>query len=296
MSKKKSRKKSRKKAKPKRAKKKPAKKRAMKKRPKKKPAKKRAAKKMAAKKMAAKKRPKKKPAKKKVRKKVKKAKIKRAKAKKRPASRPKTRPAPEPLVPPGTGGLLVVLSGPSGAGKSTLARELARAESRIWRSVSMTTRPPRAGEHDCIDYIFVSREEFERERAGRALLESAVIHGELYGTPRTPVVERLLQGRDVLFEIDVQGAMQVKKKAPEAILIFVRPPSRAVLETRLRERGTESEKKIQARLGAAAEEILRARAYDYLVVNDDVERAVSEIVSVMTAERSRVRRRVGLPW
>ena len=282
MSKKKSKKKSRKKAKRKRAKKKPAKKKAMKKRPKKKPAKKR----------AAKKRPKKKPAKKK----VKKAKIKRAKAKKRPASRPKKRAAPEPLVPPGTGGLLVVLSGPSGAGKSTLARELARAESRIWRSVSMTTRAPREGEHDCIDYIFISREEFERARAGRALLESAVIHGELYGTPRTPVVERLLQGRDVLFEIDVQGAMQVKKKAPEAILIFVRPPSRAVLETRLRERGTEGEEKIQARLGAAAEEILRARAYDYLVVNDDVERAVSEIVSVMTAERSRVRRRFGLPW
>ncbi|MHC4201748.1 MAG: guanylate kinase [Planctomycetota bacterium] len=292
MSKKKSKKKSRKKAKPKRAKKKPAKKRA-----KKKPAKKRAAKKRAKPKRA-----KKKPAKKRARK----VKAKRAKAKKRPARRTaprrtsarkvKKRPAPEPLVPPGTGGLLVVLSGPSGAGKSTLARELARAESRIWRSVSMTTRAPREGEHDCIDYIFVSREEFERARAGRALLESAVIHGELYGTPRTPVVERLLQGRDVLFEIDVQGAMQVKKKAPEAILIFVRPPSRAVLETRLRERGTESEEKIQARLGAAAEEILRARAYDYLVVNDDVERAVSEIVSVMTAERSRVRRRFGLPW
>ena len=110
------------------------------------------------------------------------------------------------------------------------------------------------------------------------------------------MVERLLQGRDVLFEIDVQGAMQVKKRAPEAILIFVRPPSRAVLENRLRERGTESEEKIRARLGAAAEEILRARAYDYLVVNDDVERAVSEIVSVMTAERSRAQRRLSLPW
>ena len=288
MSKKKSKKKSRKKAKPKRAKPKRAKKKPAKKKPTKP---------------------------KRAKKKARKAKIKRAKArkrsarrvvarrtsarktvKKRPASRPKKRPASEPLMPPGTGGLLVVLSGPSGAGKSTLARELARAESRIWRSVSMTTRTPREGERDCIDYIFVSREEFERARARGTLLESAVIHGELYGTPRTPVVERLLQGRDVLFEIDVQGAMQVKKKAPEAVLIFVRPPSRAVLETRLRERGTEGEEKIQARLGAAAEEILRARAYDYLVVNDDVERAVSEIVSVMTAERSRVRRRFGLPW
>ncbi len=217
------------------------------------------------------------------------------KAKRKPGGK-KVKPALEPLVPAGAGGLLVVLSGPSGAGKSTLSRMLALADSRIWRSVSMTTRAPRDGERDGIDYIFVPREEFERARREGELLESAAVHGEVYGTPRAPVVERLVQGRDVLLEIDVRGAMQVKERAPDAVLVFVRPPSRAVLESRLRERGSESEESIRLRLADADEEVRHAGEYDYLVANDELGRAVSEIISVITAERSRVQRRRDLPW
>ncbi len=219
-----------------------------------------------------------------------------AKDGRRPKRKAALKPVREPLVPPGVGGLLLVLSGPSGAGKSTLARMLARADGRIWRSVSMTTRAPRDDERDGIDYIFVPRAEFERARRGGELLESALVHGEVYGTPRAPVVERLVQGRDVLLEIDVRGAMQVKKRAPDAVLVFVRPPSRAVLESRLRERGSESEESIRLRLAAADEEVRHAGEYDYLVTNDELGRAVSEITSVITAERSRVRRRRDLSW
>ena len=229
-------------------------------------------------------------------KKAKKAKRKPGGKKAKSRGRPKRRPALEPLVPAGAGGLLLVLSGPSGAGKSTLARMLALADSRIWRSVSMTTRAPRDGERDGIDYIFVPRADFERARRGEELLESAVVHGEVYGTPRAPVVERLVQGRDVLLEIDVRGAMQVKKRAPDAVLLFVRPPSRAVLEQRLRERGSESEESIRVRLADADEEVRHAGEYDYVVPNDELSRAVSEITSVITAERSRVRRRRNLSW
>lgn len=215
---------------------------------------------------------------------------------KKPARRAATAPRARPLVPPGTGGILLVLSGPSGAGKSTVAERLALADKRIWRSVSKTTRPPRTYETHGTDYYFVNREQFERERAAGALLESAMVHGESYGTPRRPVVERMLQNRDVLLEIDVQGGMQVRRNVTDAVFIFVRPPSRAVLEQRLRERASETEEAILARLAAADGEMALAGEYDYVIVNDDLDRAVSDVMSVITAERSRSRRRQELPW
>ncbi|MHC4250725.1 MAG: guanylate kinase, partial [Planctomycetota bacterium] len=211
-----------------------------KKKTKKKPAKKRAARKKSAKKKPARK---KSPAKRGAKKKPAKKKPAKKAAGKRAAG-----PRPKPLVPPGLGGMLLVLSGPSGAGKSTVAQRLGLADSRIWRSVSMTTRPPRPGETNGIDYYFVTPEHFARERSTASLLESAAVHGESYGTPRRPVVERLLQNRDVLLEIDVQGAAQVRRTVGDAVFIFVRPPSRAVLEQRLRDRGSETEEAILSRL------------------------------------------------
>lgn len=215
----------------------------------------------------------------------------------RAAGRAPRQPRPaRRFVPEGSDSLLVVMSGPSGAGKSTLARRLALAEGRIWRSVSMTTRAPRAGEQDGIDYLFTTREEFARAVERGAVLEHAMVHGEMYGTPGGPVTERLLQGRDVLLEIDVQGAVAVRKAAPDAVFIFVVPPSREVLERRLRERRSEDEDMIQSRLRRADEEVDLREQYDYLVTNDDLERAVADALAVMSAERNRMHRRRGFTW
>ncbi len=222
---------------------------------------------------------------------------KRKAAKKRPVARKPARAAPEGrFVPEGSDSLLIVMSGPSGAGKSTLARRLALAEGRIWRSVSMTTRAPRPGEFAGIDYLFTTREEFARAVERGAVLEHAMVHGEMYGTPRGPVTERLLQGRDVLLEIDVQGAVVVRKAAPDAVLVFVVPPSREVLERRLRERRSEDEDMIQSRLRRADEEVELSEQYDYLVTNDDLDRAVAEVLAAMSAERNRTHRRRGFTW
>ena len=177
-----------------------------------------------------------------------------------------------------------------------MARRIAVAEGRIWRSVSVTTRAPRQGEIDGIDYLFATREEFGRAVDEEAMLEHATVHGEMYGTPREMVVERLLQGRDVLLEIDVQGAMAVRDVAPDAVLMFVVPPSREVLERRLRERRSEDEDGIQQRLRHADEEVALGERYDYLVINDDLESAVAEVLAIMSAERNRMQRRRGVIW
>jgi guanylate kinase len=244
-------------------------------------------KKKTAKKKAARKSVKKKPAKKKAKKRKQAAK---------PARRTASAPRLRPLVPPGQGGTLLVLSGPSGAGKSTVAQRLGHADSRIWRSVSMTTRTARPGETNGIDYYFVTPEQFARERAAGSLIESATVHGESYGTPRRPVVERMLQNRDVLLEIDVQGAMQIRRSVADTVFIFVRPPSRMVLEQRLRSRASETEEAILERLATADREMALASDYDYLIINDDLDKAVSDVMSVVTAERSRSQRRQDLPW
>jgi len=203
--------------------------------------------------------------------------------------------APQGQPAAGGGGVLIVLSGPSGAGKSTIVRRVVAAGG-VWLSVSMTTRAPRPGEEDGRDYIFVTREEFDRVVAAGGLLEHATVHGESYGTPRAPVARTLAGGRDVLLEIDVQGARQVREADREAVLVFVAPPSREVLERRLRDRRSETEDKILARLKRADEEVRLRLEYDYLVVNDVLERAVEEVLAIISAERNRMRRRGDIPW
>jgi guanylate kinase len=185
--------------------------------------------------------------------------------------------------------VLFVFSGPSGVGKSTLVRRLVEAAG-LWRSVSMTTRAPRAGEVEGADYAFVSRGEFDRAAGGGELLEHATVHGERYGTPRGPVERALAEGRDVLLEIDVQGALAVRSAEPAARLVFVAPPSREALESRLRSRRTEPEEKVRLRMERAEEEMALAGEYDFVIVNDDIDRAVADAVRFVRAER---RRRTG---
>jgi len=185
-------------------------------------------------------------------------------------------------------GLLLVVSGPSGAGKGTVCNLLRAREPQIWYSISATTRPPRRGEVAGRDYLFVSVAEFEDLIARGAFLEWARVYGHYYGTPRAPVEAALQEGKDVLLEIDTQGALQVKNKYPAAILVFLLPPSLSELQARITRRGTDTEEAIRARLEAASAELAHIYAYDYAVMNDDVEEAVRKIQAIMVAEKCRV--------
>lgn len=179
----------------------------------------------------------------------------------------------------------MVLSGPSGVGKSTVGDlVLERAEGLV-RSVSLTTRPPRRGDVDGRDYRFVPISRFEELRDEGRLLEWAEVHGHLYGTEAAWVDGRLAGGDDVLLEIDVQGGMSVKERRPGAVLIFLLPPSRAELERRLRGRATDREEEMVRRLENAVAEIASAPRYDYLVVNEDLERCVADVLGILAAER-----------
>jgi guanylate kinase len=181
-------------------------------------------------------------------------------------------------------GRLVVLSGASGSGKSTLVRRLLdRPELRLKVSISATTRPPRPGERHGVDYFFLSPAEFEAIRGD--LLESALVHGYLYGTPGEPVREALAQGICVILVIDVQGGLQVRTKVPDVLLVFVNVPALSVLEDRLRTRGTDDEATIQRRLAGAQREIEMAEAYNVHVVNDDLNRAVDELADILVRNR-----------
>lgn len=173
-----------------------------------------------------------------------------------------------------------MISGPSGSGKSTLARlAVERLGPSARLSISATTRPIRAGERPDVDYHFITREEFERGR--NEFLEWAEVHGNLYGTPAGPVRAALETGECVVLEIDVQGALQVKGRVPAAQLIFVNVPSFEVLETRLRARATDSEATIQRRLANARRELALADRYDFQVLNEDLDRAVDDLVALM---------------
>jgi guanylate kinase len=176
---------------------------------------------------------------------------------------------------------LVVLAGPSGVGKSTVISAALTALPNTWLSVSATTRAPRPGEQNGREYFFVSNEEFDQMVANDALLEWAEYAGNRYGTPRAAVQERLAQNIPVLLEIEVQGATQVRRSDPEAVLVFLNPPSWQALETRLRGRGTEAEAVIQARLDLARQEIAAANSFDHVITNDDVHRAAQELVSYL---------------
>lgn len=183
-------------------------------------------------------------------------------------------------------GSIFVVSSPSGGGKTTLTQQVLAQFADLVRSVSMTTRPPRAGEKNGEDYVFVSEQEFEKIRKEDGFLESASVFGHHYGTPLKFVEEKLRGGKDVLLVIDVQGAMAVKKKRPDAVLIFIEPPSLEELERRLRNRGTDSEESIRLRLKIARDEMAKSKDYQYRVKNKDLDVAVTQTGEIIKRVRS----------
>ena len=187
---------------------------------------------------------------------------------------------------------LVVLSGPSGVGKTVLCRLLLEQDPTLTLSISATTRPPRGHEKDGVDYYFWSEPQFRDAKERGHFLESAVVHGNLYGTPRAPLEAELKRGQYPLLDVDVQGGRSVKALVPDAVLILIAPPSAAALESRLRGRRTDAEGVIQERLAAASRELAEWERYDYLVINDVLEAAVTQVASIIGAERLRVIRRV----
>lgn len=192
-------------------------------------------------------------------------------------------------------GILFVVSSPSGAGKSTISRRLLEGDKELTMSVSATTRPPRPGEVDGKDYHFVTLDHFREMVAGHEFLEWAHVFGNRYGTPRAAVEEALASGRDVLFDIDWQGAQQLYQRAGgDVVRVFIFPPSMAELERRLRARATDSEEVIQGRMSRAAAEISHWDGYDYVLVNDDVDRCYEDVKTILAAERLKRSRQTGL--
>ncbi len=186
-------------------------------------------------------------------------------------------------------GLLTIISGPSGAGKGTLCERLCREVPGIAFSVSATTRPPRPGEREGVDYFFVREPEFDRMLNGGEFLEWTTFDGHRYGTPRRFVEQLLGEGKDVLLDIEVQGARQVKDRYPEAVSVFILPPSREELRRRLLSRGTDPGQ-LERRLRTAEEQIKHMAGYDYVVVNDEVRLAVEKLRSIIVAEKCRITR------
>jgi guanylate kinase len=196
---------------------------------------------------------------------------------------------------PARRGLMLVLSSPSGAGKSTLSRRLLEADDRLSMSVSATTRPPRTGEEDGVHYFFKSRTAFEADIAADAFLEHAVVFDNLYGTPRAPVEAALAQGRDVLFDVDWQGARAIKASAGESVVsVFVLPPSLAELHRRLRQRAQDDEAVIARRMAKAVDEIAHWDEYEYVLVNDSIDDTYAALVAILQAERLKRTRQVWL--
>jgi guanylate kinase len=198
-------------------------------------------------------------------------------------------------VTPPRRGLLFVLSSPSGAGKSTLSRRLLEAERGIVMSVSATTRAPRPGEVDGREYHFLTPQAFDATVAAQGFLEWAHVFGNRYGTPAAPVRALISQGSDVLFDIDWQGTQQLSQSAPnDVVRVFILPPSMAELERRLRARAADSDAVIAARMARAADEISHWPEYDYVLINTDVDRCLSDVRAILTAERLKRARATGL--
>ena len=184
-------------------------------------------------------------------------------------------------------GKTFIICGPSGVGKGTVVSRLLEADPTLYFSVSATTRAPRAGEEDGVHYHFLTRERFQEWIDAGDFLEHAQFVGNFYGTPRRYVDEAMDQGRDVLLDIEIQGAEQIHQKRPEAVRIYIAPPSWEELERRLTGRGTEDTEKVRSRLARGREEFAAAKDFDYLVINDTVDHAVAEIRAIMTAEHCR---------
>ncbi|MFH5881722.1 MAG: guanylate kinase [Candidatus Izemoplasmataceae bacterium] len=190
-------------------------------------------------------------------------------------------------------GLLIVLSGPSGVGKGTVRKALFELESHdLVYSISMTTRPPRNGEIEGEDYYFVSKEEFETRIKNDAFLEWAQFVGHYYGTPKDKIEEQLKKGKEVVLEIEVQGALQVREKMSDAVFIFIAPPNKEALYKRLLRRGTESNEVIQKRMDKAEREFPLAHKYDYIVVNDEVTNAADRVLAIIRAEHAKTERSI----
>lgn len=187
-------------------------------------------------------------------------------------------------------GLILVISAPAGAGKTTLCKRLLQVSPPFTYSVSFTTRPPRKNEIEGVDYYFVSREEFEKMIEEETFLEWTGVHRQFYGTS-VKLLDRAIEGeKDVVLEIDVKGGEKIKKKYPEAILIFIVPPSWEKLRERLKGRATEDDEKIKQRLIRARKEVKFFRFYDYFIINDDINKALQDLLAIINAERCRVNR------
>ena len=187
-------------------------------------------------------------------------------------------------------GNLIVISGPSGAGKGTVIERLKTINSNIWLSISMTSRDIRSNDIPNETYFFVTKEEFEQRVNDGVFLEYAMYNGNYYGTPKDKILDKLNQGIDVILEIEIQGALKVKELVPDAIFIFILPPSMNELRKRLIGRGTDSKEKILDRFTTAYKEINEVTKYNYVVVNDDVDMAVNKVNSILLSERCRVDR------
>jgi len=187
-------------------------------------------------------------------------------------------------------GILYIISAPSGAGKTTLCKQIVASVSGLWHSVSFTTRKPRLGEEHGREYFFIEEKVFHDMVGRNEFLEYAHVYSNWYGTPRKPLMDKMEQGIDVLLEIDVQGALQIKKKFDDAVYIFILPPSMDILRTRLQGRGSDSQEEIGRRLQKVKEEIWCYREYYYIVRNDDLAQSLRELQSIFVAERLKTKR------
>ncbi|GAA0861069.1 guanylate kinase [Paraclostridium tenue] len=187
-------------------------------------------------------------------------------------------------------GLLLVVSGPSGAGKGTICKEFLQNNKDVKLSISATTRNPREGEVDGVNYFFVTKEKFKDMINNNELLEHAQIYDNFYGTPKAAILENLENGNDVVLEIEMQGARQIKDVYPEGVFIFILPPSLNELKNRIVGRGTETEEQINKRFGSAVDEICQIEYYDYFIVNNDVKTSAQELEHIISAEKNKVYR------
>jgi len=187
-------------------------------------------------------------------------------------------------------GILYIISAPSGSGKTTLCARLVESVDSLYRSISMTTRAPRPGEKDGIDYIFIEKQEFIKRQKKNEFLEWAKVFGEYYGTPKKHITHMLKRGSDVLLSIDVQGAMKIKRLKLDTVYIFILPPSIAMLKERLINRSTDSKKAIRERMNVSKKEISCSQKYDYVIVNNRLEPALDNLRAIIVAERCKTGR------